>query len=44
VNLFRLAEGEKVVGMDRMAEPSSDEDADGNEAEILAENSSNREA
>jgi DNA gyrase subunit A len=44
VNLFRLAEGEKVVGMDRMAEPSSDEDADGNEAEILAENSPNREA
>jgi DNA gyrase subunit A len=44
VNLFRLAEGEKVVGMDRMAEPSSDEDADGDEAEILAENSPNREA
>jgi DNA gyrase subunit A len=44
VNLFRLAEGEKVVGMDRMAEPSSDEDADGDEAEILAENSPNRAA
>ncbi len=26
VNLFRLAEGEKVVGMDRVAEPSGDEE------------------
>jgi DNA gyrase subunit A len=28
VNLFRLAVGEKVVGMDRIAEPSGDEDAE----------------
>jgi DNA gyrase subunit A len=30
VNLFRLAEGEKVVGMDRLAEPSGDEDEESN--------------
>ena len=38
VNLFRLAVGEKVVGMGRMAEPSSDEGTDDNEAEKSAEN------
>ena len=37
VNLFRLAKGEKVVGMDRMAEPSGDEDEEDNEAETSAE-------
>jgi DNA gyrase subunit A len=31
VNLFRLAEGEKVVGMDRMAEPSDDKEINGTE-------------
>jgi len=31
VNLFRLAEGEKVVGMDRMAEPSDDKESNGTE-------------
>jgi DNA gyrase subunit A len=38
VNLFRLAVGEKVVDMGRMAEPSSDEGTDDNEAEKSAEN------
>jgi DNA gyrase subunit A len=37
VNLFRLAEGEKVVGMDRMAEPPGDEDDEDNEAETSVE-------
>ena len=37
VNLFRLAKGEKVVGMDRMAEPSEDEDEESNEADTPAE-------
>jgi DNA gyrase subunit A len=34
VNLFRLGQGEKVVGMDRVAEPSGEE---GDEAEITTE-------
>lgn len=37
VNLFRLGAGEKVVGMDRMAEPSGDDDEESNETEISAE-------
>jgi DNA gyrase subunit A len=37
VNLFRLAEGEKVVGMDRVAEPSGDEDEESNEADTSTE-------
>ena len=37
VNLFRLAKGEKVVGMDRMAEPSGDEDEESNAADTPAE-------
>jgi DNA gyrase subunit A len=37
VNLFRLGAGEKVVGMDRMAEPSGDDDEESNETEISPE-------
>jgi DNA gyrase subunit A len=37
VNLFRLGAGEKVVGMDRMAEPSGDDDEASNETEISPE-------
>ena len=37
VNLFRLGEGEKVVGMDRVAEPSGDEDEESNEGDITTE-------
>jgi DNA gyrase subunit A len=38
VNLFRLGEGEKVVGMDRVAEPSGDVDEESNEGDITTEN------
>ncbi len=40
VNLFKLASGEKVVGMDRMAEPADDEggeDEESNETDTSAE-------
>ena len=37
VNLFRLAEGEKVVGMDRMAEPTGEVEGADNGAEGTAE-------
>jgi len=37
VNLFRLGAGEKVVGMDRMAEPSVDDDEESNETETSVE-------
>jgi len=37
VNLFRLGAGQKVVGMDRMAEPSGDDDEESNEKETSVE-------
>ncbi len=37
VNLFRLAEGEKVVGMDRVAEPSGGSDDEGEEVDTSTE-------
>ncbi len=37
VNLFKLGAGEKVVGMDRMAEPAGDEDEESNDTDTSAE-------
>ena len=37
VNLFRLAKDEKVVGMDRLAEPAGDEDEVSEAADTAAE-------